>query len=264
MLAAMLDFGMTRKDCLAAVGGGVVGDLGGFAAACYMRGIDFYNLPTTLLAMVDSSVGGKTAVNFRGVKNIVGAFHQPRAVLIDPDLLRSLPQRQLANGMAEAVKMALSLDEKAFAAFERPAGPRALEELVADALRIKAAVVAADETEQGLRKVLNLGHTLGHGIEAACGGALLHGECVALGMLPMCAPAVRDRLIPVLTRLGLPIRASFDRNKALAAIAHDKKGVANGVSVVTVPRVGSYEFHTLQPAELGTLLDTLMEQENTP
>ena len=140
----MLENGFTRKDCVAAVGGGVVGDLAGFAAACYMRGIDFYNIPTTLLSQVDSSVGGKTAVDLGGIKNIVGAFHQPRAVLIDPEVLKTLDARQFACGAAEIIKMAATFDEAFFARIEASGirGSEAqLEEIIANALRIKAQVV---------------------------------------------------------------------------------------------------------------------------
>ena len=257
---SMLDFGMTRRDCVAAVGGGVVGDLAGFAAAAYMRGIDFYNFPTTVLSMVDSSIGGKTAVNLSGVKNIVGAFHQPRAVVIDPRVLDSLPRRQVSNGLAEALKMGLSSDAALFARFEAP-GPLPMEAVIAEALAVKRAVVEQDEKEQGLRKVLNLGHTLGHGIEAAAGGQLLHGECVALGLLPMCAPAVRRRLIPVLERLGLPTSIDFnkiDPGRAMEAIIHDKKAGADGsIDTAYIPAPGRFEFRKRATEELKALLLSL-------
>lgn len=260
---SMLDFGMTRRDCLAAVGGGVVGDLGGFAAASYMRGIDFYNLPTTVLSMVDSSVGGKTAVNLAGLKNIVGAFHQPRAVLIDPLVLNTLPRRQISNGLAEALKMGLSSDPVLFARFEAP-GPLPMERVIAEALAVKRDVVERDEKEQGLRKLLNLGHSLGHGIEAASRGRLLHGECVALGMLPMCAPAVRARLVPVLERLGLPTYVNFsqiDPDRVMEAIAHDKKSGTDGsIETVYIPAPGRFEFRKRSLEELKSLLLSLAEE----
>lgn len=260
LLEAILRAGLTRSDCVAAVGGGVVGDLAGLAAALYMRGVDFYYLPTTLLSMVDASVGGKTAANLDGVKNAVGAFWPPKAVLIDPDLLNTLPARQLCNGFAEAVKMALTHDPALFSRFEDPMGYGPVEELIASCLRIKRAVVEADEREGSLRRVLNFGHTLGHGIEAAARGSLLHGECVALGMLPMCAPAVRDRLIPVLERLGLPTsinRAEIDPEAVLAAVSHDKKATADGIMTVFVPRVGAYELQTVSLQTLRERLETL-------
>ncbi|MBQ2863141.1 MAG: 3-dehydroquinate synthase, partial [Clostridia bacterium] len=187
LLETMLDHGFSRKDCVVAVGGGVVGDLSGFAASAYMRGIDFYNIPTTLLSQIDSSIGGKTAVNFRGVKNIVGAFHQPRRVLIDPDLLHTLPKRQISNGLAEAVKMSLTSDAELFELFERGNIDECIDEIIIRSLNVKKSVVEQDEKESGLRKILNFGHTVGHGIESSEGmSALYHGECVALGMIPMC------------------------------------------------------------------------------
>ncbi len=248
----MLENGFTRKDCVASVGGGVVGDLAGFAAACYMRGIDFYNIPTTLLSQVDSSVGGKTAVNLGGIKNIVGAFHQPRAVLIDPEVLKTLDARQFACGAAEIIKMAATFDEAFFARIEASGirGSEAqLEEIIANALRIKAHVVEADEKEQGLRKALNFGHTLGHGMESVSGN-LLHGECVALGMLPMTEPALRDRLRQVLQREGLPTACREDAAAVCRAAMHDKKADGGAVTTIRVRRIGS--FYT-EPADEARL-----------
>ncbi|MBR6954698.1 MAG: 3-dehydroquinate synthase [Clostridia bacterium] len=251
LLTRMLAAGMNRHDCVAAVGGGVVGDLAGFAAACFMRGVDFYNVPTTVLSQVDSSIGGKTAVNLDGVKNIVGAFHQPRGVLADPETLRTLPPRQVANGLAEAVKMALCFDEGEFARFEAEALPADLTPVIAGSLRIKKAVVEQDEKEQGLRQVLNFGHTLGHGIESLHGeNGLLHGECVALGMLPMCSDAVRERLLPVLRRLGLPTACDADPDRVMAAVLHDKKARAGAITAVTVETVGQYRLTPMTPETL--------------
>ena len=251
LLSRMLEKGMTRHDCVAAVGGGVPGDLAGFAAACFMRGVDFYNVPTTVLSQVDSSIGGKTAVNLDGVKNIVGAFHQPRGVLADPETLRTLPARQVANGLAEAVKMALCFDAEGFARFEGEDPLGDLVPVIADSLRCKKAVVEQDEKEQGLRQVLNFGHTLGHGIESLRGeNGLLHGECVALGMLPMCGEAVRERLLPVLRRLGLPTACDADPDRVMAAVLHDKKARGGLITAVTVERPGQYELRRMTPEEL--------------
>ena len=174
LLETMLKNGFTRTDAVLAVGGGVVGDLAGFAAACFMRGVDFYNIPTTLLAQVDSSVGGKTAIDLGGYKNVVGAFHQPRCVLIDPDLLKTLDARQFACGMAEIIKMAATFDPALFAALERGTADGNLSQIITRAVAIKQSVVEADEREGGLRRVLNFGHTLGHGIESV--SDFLHGE----------------------------------------------------------------------------------------
>ena len=165
ILAAMLDAGFTRKDAVVAVGGGVVGDLAGFAASMYMRGIDFYNIPTTLLSQVDSSIGGKTAVDFHGYKNVIGAFYQPKKVIIDPDVLATLEKRQVAAGMAEAIKMSLTSDAEMFAMLEAADDIYAdIDTVIEKALRIKKYVVECDEKEAGLRKILNFGHTVGHGI----------------------------------------------------------------------------------------------------
>ena len=261
LLSAMLRAGLTRQDCVAALGGGVVCDLAGLAAALYMRGIDCYLFPTTLLAMVDAAVGGKTAVNLDGVKNAVGVFRQPGDVVMDPDTLGTLPPRQLANGLAEALKMALTHDAALFARFEDPAGYDPIEEIIAACLRIKTAVVAADERDHGVRQALNFGHTLGHGIEAAADGLLLHGEAVALGMLPMCAPEVRARLVPVLERLGLPTYVNFDLDvdAAMEAIAHDKKTAGDGIKVVTVPAVGQFRFRSVGLNDLRTMLLRLIQ-----
>lgn len=254
VLLAMAELGMTRGDCLVAVGGGVVGDLGGFAAASYMRGIDFYNIPTTLLAAVDSSVGGKTAVNLGGIKNIVGAFHQPSGVLIDTDCLKTLDKRLVCEGLAEAVKMAATSDAELFSRFEKYSYVDIMahiDEIIVDALRIKRAVVEADVREGGVRKILNFGHTLGHGIEALSGGELYHGECVAIGMLAMCSPEVRARLAAVLGKLGLPTEFSGDLDAALELARHDKKSTAGGVDVIYVPEIGRHLIKNMSHGEFS-------------
>ena len=155
LLEKMVEMGMTRSDCVVAVGGGVVGDLAGFVAASYMRGVDFYNIPTTLLSQVDSSIGGKTAINLGGVKNIVGAFYQPKGVIIDPDLLKTLPKRQINNCLAEAIKMSLTSDENLFDFICENDVNENIEEIIIRSIKIKKAVVEADEREGGIRKILN-------------------------------------------------------------------------------------------------------------
>ena len=244
LLQTMLDHGFSRKACVAAVGGGVVGDLAGFAASAYMRGIDFYNIPTTLLSQVDSSIGGKTAINFGGIKNIVGAFYQPKKVLIDPDLLNTLPPRQIANGLAEAVKMSLTSDRELFELFETRDIGSNLDEIIIRSLNIKKAVVEQDEKEAGLRRILNFGHTVGHGIESS-DGTLCHGECVALGMLPMCGEELRPRVAEVLKKCGLDRTPSYDWDKIAEAAFHDKKADGGSVTVTTVKEAGSFELKTM-------------------
>ena len=251
LLRAMLDFSMTRKDCVAAVGGGVIGDMAGFAAACYMRGIDFYNIPTTVLSQVDSSIGGKTAIDLDGIKNIVGAFYQPKRVLIDPEVLETLPDRQVANGMAEAVKMAVCFDAEGFALAEGYRIGDRPDRLIENALRIKKRVVEEDVKEQGLRRALNFGHTLGHGIESLhAENGLYHGECVALGMLPMCSDAVRPRLKTVLERLGLPTVCGADPGRVMAAVIHDKKADHGKIMAVVCEEAGSCRIMPMTPEEL--------------
>jgi len=246
LLSEMLDFSMTRTDCVVAVGGGVVGDLSGFAAASFMRGIDFYNVPTTLLSQVDSSIGGKTAINLGGVKNVVGAFYQPKGVIIDPDTLRTLPERQIANGLSEAIKMSLTSDKELFELMEKAENTdEIMEQIIIGSVRIKKGVVEADEREGGVRRILNFGHTLGHGIEACEMDRLYHGECVALGMLPVCAGMVRERLIPLLRKVGLPTEYSGDINAALSFISHDKKCDGNRISVIFVDEIGSYRIEKM-------------------
>lgn len=242
LLSVMLENGFSRRDCVVAVGGGVVGDLAGFAASAYMRGVDFYNIPTTLLSQIDSSIGGKCAINFGGVKNIVGAFYQPKAVLIDPDLLKTLPKRQLSNGLAEAIKMSLTSDAVLFDILENRDIEKNIDEIIIRSLNIKKSVVEEDEKEAGLRRVLNFGHTVGHGIEASAEGELYHGECVALGMIPMCSEKIHERVIQTLKKCGLYRVIEYDWQKIKDAAFHDKKADGNTVTVITVSEVGSFEM----------------------
>ena len=238
---------LTRTDCIIAV----VGDLAGFVAACYMRGIDFYNIPTTVLSQVDSSIGGKTAIDFAGYKNIVGAFWQPKRVIIDTDVLKTLPERQISNGLAEAVKMSLTSDPELFALFERGGCAEHMDEIIERSLKIKRAVVENDEREGGLRKILNFGHTLAHAIESVNNMQnFYHGECVAAGMVPMCAPKVRERLVPVLKSLNLPVSFSAEPEKIIEAVRHDKKCAGNRLTVIRVPEIGKYEMSDITTDEL--------------
>ena len=259
----MLESGFTRGDCVVAVGGGIVGDLAGFAAASYMRGIDFYNIPTTLLSQVDSSIGGKVAVNLDHIKNAVGAFYQPCAVVIDPDVLNTLPRRQIAAGLAEALKMSATFDERLFSLFEEGRAEENLTDVIVASLKIKKDVVEKDEKESSLRRVLNFGHTVGHGIESLLGiseteenarenGGLYHGECVALGMLPMCSDAVRARLLPILSSLGLPTEISVDASHVTDAMKHDKKAGDGFVNAVLVDEIGTFRVEKITFSDLET------------
>jgi 3-dehydroquinate synthase len=242
MLAARLE----RSTTVVALGGGVVGDLAGFAAAIVLRGVDFVQLPTTLLAQVDSSVGGKTGINTARGKNLIGAFHQPRLVLADSDVLATLPPREMRAGYAEIVKYGLICDAGFFAWLESNGAAvlacdaAALMRAVATSCRIKAAIVAEDERESGRRALLNLGHTFGHALEAECGygGELLHGEGVAIGMvlafrlsarLGLCPPTDAARVARHLASLGLPTslppapRGARDPARLIEHMRQDKK-----------------------------------------
>lgn len=250
VMAALAALGASRDATVLALGGGVVGDLAGFAAACWMRGVRFVQLPTTLLAMVDSSVGGKTAVDLPQGKNLVGAFHQPAAVLADTATLDTLPPRELRAGLAEVVKYGALGDAGFFAWLERHAGALlardagTLAEAIARCCAHKAGIVARDETERGERMLLNLGHTFGHAIETEQGyGGLLHGEAVAVGMVLAArlsarlgrAPAAdAERLAALLERFGLPttIPAGLDPAALLARMRLDKKAVSGTLRLI--------------------------------
>lgn len=260
LLKIMLKEDFKRSDCVVAVGGGVVGDLAGFVAACFMRGVDFYNIPTTVLSQIDSSIGGKVAINVDGIKNIVGAFYQPKKVLIDPDVLETLPPRQISNGLAEAVKMSLTSDAELFDIFENGDIYENIDTIIQKSLIIKRDVVQQDEKETGLRKILNFGHTIGHGIESEEGlGGLYHGECVALGMLPMCSENVRNRLKPVLERINLPTKLSYDPQKVCDAMLHDKKWSNGGITVTFVNQPGSFEMKQIDGEQLADIVKGAFE-----
>lgn len=256
LCSEMLKHGMGRSDCVVAVGGGVVGDLAGFAAAVYMRGIDFYNIPTTVLAQVDSSVGGKVAVDLDGIKNSVGAFHQPKRVIIDPLVLKTLPPRQISNGLAEALKMAATFDKELFRVFEQEDIIANIEYIIHRSVELKARVVEQDEKEAGLRRVLNFGHTIGHAIESYEGlGGLYHGECVALGMLPMSSASVRGRLAAVMGKLQLPTELDYPAAELWDTMSHDKKKSGSVFNVVFVDKIGSFDIRKLSEKELYSMLE---------
>lgn len=255
VIGAMLEARCDRRSIVVALGGGVIGDLAGFAAAVYQRGIPFVQVPTTLLAQVDSSVGGKTGINHPLGKNMIGAFHQPLAVIADVSALGTLPPRELRAGLAEVIKHGLVLDAAFFEWLEAQlepllAGdPQALTHAVLRSCELKAQVVAADERESGLRTILNFGHTFGHAIEAGVGyGSWLHGEAVAAGMV-MAAELSADagtldasalaRLRALLARAGLPIAGpGLAPERYLELMAIDKKAAAGKLRFVTLEAIG--------------------------
>ena len=241
ILSFMIDNNFTRTDCVIAIGGGVVGDLSGFVAACYMRGIDFYNIPTTLLSQVDSSIGGKTAIDYHNVKNIIGAFYQPKKVLIDSNTLATLDKRQLHAGLVEAYKMALCFDKDLVDFIEKSKNLNDdLDEIIYKSLLIKKYVVENDEKETGIRKVLNYGHTFGHAIEAFKNLKYLHGECVGMGMLYVSSDLVKKHIFDFLKKYDLPIDEDINTLDLIEYIKHDKKASSNIVSLIIVDKIGEY------------------------
>ena len=255
LLSRLVELGFTRTDCVVAVGGGVVGDLSGFAAACFMRGIDFYNIPTTVLSQVDSSIGGKTAIDFGGYKNIVGAFWPPKGVLIDPDTLSTLPKRQISNGLAESIKMALTFDCELFEMLESSDIIKNIDTVIYRSLLLKKRVVEEDEREAGLRKVLNFGHTIAHAIESEKAMEdYYHGECVAVGMIPMCSPEVKGRLMPILEALSLPTSIPCDVESVVEAVRHDKKASGEDITFIYVEKAGTFEMRTCTVDEFGAMI----------
>jgi 3-dehydroquinate synthase len=264
---ALIDQGLDRGSVVVALGGGMVGDLAGFSAATYLRGIAFVQVPTTVLAMVDASIGGKVGVNLPQGKNLVGAFHQPRLVWIDVATLRSLPRRQRAAGFAEVVKAAALWDAALFARLERDAeallelDARRLLPVLQRACEIKAEIVARDEREAGLRMLLNLGHTLAHAVERHAGyRGVLHGEAVSMGMafaahrseqLGLAPSGTAERLEALLRRFGLPTQLPARPRRAyLEALKVDKKSRDARIRYIGLRRIGRAEVVELRPAEI--------------
>lgn len=255
----LLTAGLDRTSTVLALGGGAVGDVAGFAAATYMRGINFVQLPTTVLAQVDASIGGKTAIDHPLGKNMIGAFHQPRLVVVDPAVARTLPEREFRSGLAEVVKHGIVLDAAYFAELEHDLAPLAsrdlgvLERIIGGSCRLKASVIERDEREAELRHVLNYGHTIGHALEASTGYArYAHGEAVALGMVGEARLARRlgiaddettARQQRMLETLGLPVRVpSIDVEPVISAMARDKKAKDGRVPFVLAPRIGEFRI----------------------
>jgi 3-dehydroquinate synthase len=285
LLSRLLELNLDRGDLVTAFGGGVVGDLAGFAAAIYKRGIDFVQIPTTLLAQVDSSVGGKTAIDTPHGKNLVGAFHQPRLVLADLDVLATLPDREMRCGYAEVIKYGM-LGDAAFFAWLEANGAAvlareadALAQAIGRSVQMKAEIVEEDEREQGRRALLNLGHTFGHALEAEVGfgDLLLHGEAVALGCAQafrfsaaqgLCAPADARRVEAALAIAGLPVRLaqiSNSRFKAEALLAHmaqDKKAEGGRLTLILTRRIG--EAFVAKNVDPAALRDFLIEEGAAP
>ena len=262
LLNRLAEAKLSRSDCLVALGGGVTGDLTGFTAATYQRGIPYVQVPTTLLAAVDSSVGGKTAVNLPAAKNQVGAFYQPALVLCDPDTLATLPERELRSGYAEVIKYAILGDPDLFDALYQ--GDWSMEYVIETCVRMKADIVEEDEQDRGRRRLLNLGHTFGHAIESRSGYRLTHGEAVAVGMAMICRAAVRmrgfdeaskDVVLQILRQFGLPVRTEYSPEELYETLLLDKKFDAGKLHLIVPRGIGWCEVVAVNPDELRQWLE---------
>lgn len=271
--AQMLDFlaekRLTRADAVVALGGGVTGDMAGFAAATYLRGVALVQAPTTFLAMVDSAVGGKTGVDLPAGKNLVGAFWQPLCVLCDPDVLQTLPPATFADGTAEALKYGVLGSERLFDTLATGSFADALEDVIATCLTEKARLASEDETDRGSRQLLNLGHTIGHAIERCSGYAVSHGRAVAIGMvgatriavkMGLCGADCLARLIAALRANGLPTETDETPENLLNAALGDKKRMGDTITFVLPRRIGACELHPVPVTELGAMLATALEK----
>lgn len=238
---------VSRTDVVVALGGGVVGDLAGFAAATYLRGIRFIQVPTTLLAMVDSSVGGKTAIDLPAGKNLAGTFYQPWLVLCDPDCLTTLPEEIFRDGCAEVIKYAVLGNAPFFDDLRAGSAHAQLEHIIETCVTMKRDIVAQDEFDRGQRQLLNLGHTFGHGIEACSGFAVSHGSAVAIGMAMMvraaaafglCKEETRDAVVELLRQYDLPVDCAFRAEDMLLTVLHDKKAAGDTINLIVPTAVG--------------------------
>ena len=268
ILDAMGEAGLSRSDLVVALGGGVTGDMAGFAAAIFCRGIRFVQIPTTLLAAVDSSVGGKTAVDMPFGKNMVGAFHQPSLVITDTDVLRDLPALQLSNGAAEAIKCGVLNDEALFGLLASGDWLEQIDEVVARCVTYKRDVVAGDEFDRGDRAFLNLGHTFGHAIEVCSGLKLLHGQAVGVGMLMAaavagCPEAMIRRLAACLKANGLPTRCDFGAQALARAALSDKKRSGDHITLVLPEAVGKCVRKKIPVIDLPRCFEVALDMQET-
>lgn len=269
-ITQMLEFlalnGFSRKDLAIALGGGVTGDMTGFSAAIYMRGIRFVQIPTTLLAMVDSSVGGKTGCNLSAGKNLAGAFYQPELVICSTDCLKTLDDKNFACGIAEAIKTAVIQDFELFQIFKTRItkdDSSSLEKIISRCVEIKASVVSKDEKESGLRQILNFGHTLGHAIERLSSYKIHHGEAVAIGMSlitkacmnkNLCPSSLFNELIEALLINNLPVKNNYTKQELFSASLSDKKRNADSITIVYSPELGSSKLLSLPLKDFENLI----------
>lgn len=247
LIQKMLENGITRGATIIALGGGVIGDLAGFVASIYMRGIPFIQIPTTLLAQIDSSVGGKVGINTPTMKNAVGAFHQPALVVIDPDTLNTLPTRQISSGIAELIKYGLIADASLFHDLQTTAVMDDVERYIERCVTIKRDVVMQDEFDNGMRQILNFGHTIGHALEQYSNYHLLHGEAIAIGMAMMAqGMSYHDELIRILTQYDLPTTYDYDSDAIYHLITTDKKATRDHLNIILVEEVGNGRIETIK------------------
>lgn len=268
---ALLDFlaqkQLTRSDLIVALGGGVVGDLAGFAAATYLRGIPFIQVPTTLLAAVDSSVGGKTAIDLPSGKNLAGAFYQPALVLCDTDCLRTLPQEIFLDGCSEVIKYGVLFDPELFSVLEECRADFCPEDVIARCVALKRDVVAEDEFDRGARQLLNLGHTIGHGVEAASSFAVSHGKAVAIGMAiaaraaaacGLCRTADAQRLVELLRAFSLPVCTDIEAAQLFRSALSDKKRSGEYVNLILPQKIGACIIRKTPVDELKSFIEAGM------
>ena len=239
LINQMIKNKVTRQAVIIALGGGVVGDLAGFVASIYMRGIDFIQIPTTLLAQIDSSVGGKVAVNADAMKNAIGNFYQPKLVLIDPTTLDTLEKRQLNNGFAEMIKYGLISSKSLFKSLFKDNVYENIEDYIVECVSIKKDIVIADEEDRGIRQILNYGHTIGHALEQYSNYDLLHGEAISIGMYMMAEEKdFQEKLKNLLTKYNLPTSYDYDKEQLYKYILTDKKASDENLNIILVEEVG--------------------------
>ncbi len=262
LLEYCANYGLTRTDLIVALGGGVVGDLAGFAAAVYLRGIDFVQVPTTLLAAVDSSVGGKTGIDLVAGKNLAGAFHQPLTVICDPNTLKTLSKKVFADGLSESIKYAMIEDREMFEMLLNGGFIAKIENGIEKCVKIKADIVGKDEFESGLRKLLNFGHTIGHAVEKLSGFDITHGRAVAIGMacitasceaLGLCEPCI-DELISLLKKNDLPYVSPYSAEAMAQAALSDKKRSGDKITLVIPKKIGKCTLHTISINEMQSFI----------
>ena len=268
ILSFLADMSVTRDDLIIAMGGGVVGDIAGFAASSYFRGMDFIQLPTTFLSAIDASVGGKTGLNLSAGKNLCGAFHQPRLVLIDCNTFKTLPAERFADGTAEAIKYGTIADRSLFEAIESGMKNMSIDEIVSKCLKIKDEFIAEDEFDYGQRRLLNFGHTFGHAIEKCSNYTISHGYAVGIGMLMvakaawksgLCAENCTPAIANALKTYGLPLRTECSVDNLVSAMLSDKKRKGSSIPFILPDRIGQCRVYDIPVSELGAFVASAIE-----